>query len=45
MLEAEYSGFGPNTMHADALAPKVTSASAGKILALCDRQQVLLFQS
>ena len=29
MLETEYSSFGVNTMHADALAPKVARASAG----------------
>ena len=32
-----------NTVPADALAPKVTSAPAGKVLALYDRQHVLLF--
>ena len=32
MLEMEYSSFGVNTMHADALAPKVASASAGMVL-------------
>ena len=30
----EYSGFGVNTMLADALAPKVASASAGMVLAV-----------
>ena len=42
MLETEYSGFGGqynavNTMPADALAPKVTRASAGMLLAVKDR--------
>ena len=31
-------------MPADALAPKVTRASAGMVLAVLDRQHVLLFQ-
>ena len=30
----EYSGFGVNTMPADALAPKVASASVGMVLAV-----------
>ena len=34
-----------NTMFDDALAPKVTNASAGMILAVQDRQHALLFQS
>ena len=37
--------FGVNTMPANALAPKVASASAGMVLAGQDRQHVLLFQS
>ena len=32
-------------MLADALAPKVTRVSAGMVLAVEDRQHVLLFQS
>ena len=44
MLETEYSGFGINTMPADALVPKVTSASAGMVLVVYERQHVLLFQ-
>ena len=32
-------------MPADALAPKVVSGSAGTVLAVWDRQHVLLFQS
>ena len=44
MLETEYSGFGVNTMPADALAPKVARASADMVLVLLDRQHVLLFQ-
>ena len=43
MLEMQYSGFGVNTMSADALAPKVASASADMVLAVWDRQHVLLF--
>ena len=34
MQEMEYSSFGVNTMPADALAPKVASASPGTVLAL-----------
>ena len=34
MLEMEYSGFGVNTMPADALASKDTRASAGIVLAV-----------
>ena len=34
MLEMEYSGFGVNTMPADALAPKVARASAGMVMAV-----------
>ena len=34
MLETEYSGLVVNTMPADALAPKVASASAGMVLAV-----------
>ena len=34
MLETEYSSLGVNTMPADALAPKVARASAGKVLAV-----------
>ena len=30
----EYSGFGVNTMSADALAPKVASASANMVLSV-----------
>ena len=47
MLETEYSSFGCNTrtLPADALAPKVAKASAGMVLAVQDRQHVLLFQS
>ena len=36
---------GINTMFADALGPKVASASAGMVLAVQGRQHVLLFQS
>ena len=35
MLEMEYSGFGVNTMSADALAPKVAGASAGMVGHIC----------
>ena len=31
MLETEYPGFGVNTMPAEALAPKVASASGGMV--------------
>ena len=34
ILEMEYSGFGVNTMPADALAPKLARASAGMVLAV-----------
>ena len=34
MPETEYLGFGANTMPADVLAPKVTRASAGMVLAV-----------
>ena len=34
MLRTEYSGFGVNTMPADALAQKVASTSAGMVLAV-----------
>ena len=34
MLETEYSGFGINTLPLDALAPKVTRASPGVLLAV-----------
>ena len=34
MLKMGYSGFGVNTMPADALAPEVASASAGMVLAV-----------
>ena len=34
MLESVYSSFGANTMPADALAPKVASASAGMVFAV-----------
>ena len=34
MLEMGYSDFGVNTMPTDALAPKVTRASAGMVLAV-----------
>ena len=34
MLKTEYSGFGVNTMPADALAPDVARASAGMALIL-----------
>ena len=34
MLETEYSGFGENTMPADALTPKVASASTGMVSAV-----------
>ena len=37
--------LGSNTMPADALAPKVAKVSAGMVLAVQDRQHVLLFQS
>ena len=37
--------FGVNTMPADALAPKGDRVSAGMVLAMQDRQPVLLFQS
>ena len=37
--------LGVNTMPADALAPEVASASAGMVLAVYDRQHVLLFQN
>ena len=37
VLEMEYFGFGVNIMPADALAPKVTRASAGMVLAVQDR--------
>ena len=40
-----FSGFGFNTMPADALAPKVARASVGTVLVVSDRQHVLLFQS
>ena len=36
---------GVNAMSADALAPEVARASAGMVLAVEDRQYVLLFQS
>ena len=42
MLEMEYSGLGVNTMPADALAPKVSRASAGMVLSALDRQHVRL---
>ena len=45
MLAIEYSGFGVNTMPADALAPKVARAPAGMVLAVKDEQHLLLFQS
>ena len=45
MLEIDYSSFGVNTMPIDVLAPKIARASAGIILAVKDRQHVLLFQS
>ena len=45
MFEMEYSGFEVNTMPADALAPEVTRASTGMVLAVQDRQHVLMFQS
>ena len=45
MLETEYSGFGVITTPADALDPKVARASAGMVLAVYDRQHVLLFQN
>ena len=34
MLEMKYSGFGVDTRPADALAPEVASASAGRVLAV-----------
>ena len=34
MGEMEYSGFGINTMPADALAPKVARSSAGVVLVM-----------
>ena len=34
MLNAEYYGFGVNTVPADDLAPKVARASAGMLLAV-----------
>ena len=34
MLEMEYSGFWGNIVPADALAPKVASASTGMVLAV-----------
>ena len=34
MLETEYLGLGINTVPVDALAPKVTKASAGMVLAM-----------
>ena len=37
MLEMEYSGFGDNIMPTDTLAPKVSRASAGMVLAVQDR--------
>ena len=45
MLEREYSGFGVNTVPADALVTKVASASASMVLTVKDRQDVLLFQT
>ena len=45
MPGTEYSGFGVNTMPADALAPQIASASAGMALAVCDGQYVLMFQN
>ena len=45
MLETDYSGFGVNNMPADALAPKVARASAGMVMAVLDRQHLLLFHS
>ena len=45
MLEMEYSSFGVNTMPADALAPKLARASAAMVLAVYDRQHILLFHS
>ena len=45
MLEMDYSGFGVNTMPADALALKVARVSAGMVLAMLDRQHAFLFQS
>ena len=41
MLETEYSVFDVNIMPADVLTPKVAGASAGMVLAVLDRQQVL----
>ena len=41
----EYYALGVNTTPADALAPKVARASAGMVLALKDRQYILLLQS
>ena len=40
MMEMEYSGFGVNTMPADALAPRVARGSVGMVLAVCDKQHV-----
>ena len=39
------ASFGVNTKSADALAPKVVKASGGMVLAVRDRQHILLFQS
>ena len=36
---------GATTIFADALAPKVTSASPGMVFTVWDRQHALLFQS
>ena len=41
----EYYALGVNTTPADALASKVARASAGMVLALKDRQHILLLQS
>ena len=45
MLQTEYSGFGVNTMSADALAPNVARVSSVMVFTVQDSQQVLLFQN
>ena len=42
MPETEYSGFGVNTMPADALAPKVARISAGMVLLVYEREHLRL---
>ena len=44
MLATKWLAFGINTIPADALAPKVSNASAGMLLAMYDSEYVLLFK-